>query len=99
MRLIDADKALEKISKMIDYCEKDTSVNGLTALFQVGDAIMDCKTVDARLVKHGKWTPCFEDWRRQIEGDKCSICGFEHYGTNIRNYNYCPNCGALMQEE
>ena len=32
MRLIDADKALEKISKMIDYCEKDTSVNGLTAL-------------------------------------------------------------------
>ena len=45
MRLIDADKALEKISKMIDYCEKDTSVNGLTALFQVGDAIMDLSLI------------------------------------------------------
>ena len=32
---------------MINYCEKDKQINGLTALFQVGDAIMDCKTIDA----------------------------------------------------
>ena len=50
-------------------------------------------------VKHGEWEQCFEDWRCQIEGDKCSVCGFEHYGTNIRNYNYCPNCGARMDGE
>ena len=33
---------LEKISKMVDYCEKDRSVNGLTVLSQVVDAIMNC---------------------------------------------------------
>ena len=33
---------LEKISKMIDYCEKDRSVNGLTVLSQVIDVITNC---------------------------------------------------------
>lgn len=44
-RMIDADALLEKLQRMIAYCEKDKQVNGLTALFQVGDAIMDCPTI------------------------------------------------------
>lgn len=54
---------------------------------------------DVAPVVHGQWISCFEDWRKQIEGDKCSVCGFEHYGANIRNYKYCPNCGARMDGE
>ena len=46
-RMIDANALMEKIDRMIDYCEKDSKVNGLTALFQVVDAILDCPTVDA----------------------------------------------------
>lgn len=46
-RLIDADVLIGKLSSMVDYCRKDSKVNGLAALFEVGDAIMDCKTVDA----------------------------------------------------
>lgn len=46
-RLIDANALIEKLSRMIDYCKEDSKVNGLTALFQIGDAIMDCPTVDA----------------------------------------------------
>ena len=45
VRPIDADVLLEKLQRMIDYCEKDNQANGLTALFQVGDAIMDCPTL------------------------------------------------------
>lgn len=99
MRLIDADKLLEKLKRMIDYCKKDKQINGLTVLFQVGDAIMDCKVIDATPVVHGKWEQCFEDWRKQMEGDKCSNCGFEHYGSSISHYHYCPNCGAKMDLE
>lgn len=51
---------------------------------------------DVATVRHGRWEQCFEDWRQQIEGDKCSVCGFEHYGASIKNYNYCPSCGAKM---
>ena len=49
-------------------------------------------------VVHGRWERCFEDWRQQIEGDKCSACGFEHYGCGIKYYHYCPNCGADMRD-
>lgn len=45
----------------------------------------------------GEWKPCFGDWRKQIEGDECSACGFQHYGTSIGHYNFCPNCGADMR--
>lgn len=54
---------------------------------------------DVAPVRHGRWEQCFEDWRKQIEGNKCSLCGFEHYGTSIRDYLYCPNCGAKMDGE
>lgn len=51
---------------------------------------------DAEPVQHGAWYQCFEDWRQQQEGNKCSVCGFEYYGTGIRFFHYCPNCGAKM---
>ena len=44
-RAIDADVLLKKLQRMIDYCKDDNQVNGLTVLFQVGDAIMDCATL------------------------------------------------------
>ena len=54
---------------------------------------------DVEPVRHGAWYPCFEDWRQQQEGNKCSVCGFEYYGTGIRSFHYCPNCGAKMDLE
>lgn len=45
-RYIDATTLMQKLSRMIDYCEKHPEVRGLTALFQVVDAIMDCPTID-----------------------------------------------------
>lgn len=43
-------------------------------------------TVDAVPVRHGKWID-----------DNCSICG-EYVYKGDRG-NYCPNCGARMDEE
>ena len=47
-RYIDAELLLQKLSRMIDYCEKnkDKKFNALNVLFQVGDAIIDCPTAD-----------------------------------------------------
>ena len=47
----------------------------------------------------GEWQVCFEDWRKQIAGDQCSKCGFQHYGTSINHYHFCPACGAPMTDE
>ena len=56
--------------------------------------IDNIEVVEYAEVKHGEWIECFEDWRRQIVGDECSVCGFQHYGTCLSDYNYCPHCGA-----
>ena len=61
--------------------------------------VLDAPTADMEPVRHGRWKRCFEDWRQQIEGDKCSLCGFEYYGTGISRFHYCPNCGAKMYLE
>ena len=54
---------------------------------------------DVEPVRHGAWCQCFEDWRQQQEGNKCSVCGFEYYGTGGRTFHYCPSCGAKMDLE
>lgn len=66
----------------------------------ITDRIIDSlPSADVEPVRHGRWLKCFEDWRQQIEGSKCSACGFEYYGTGISRFRYCPNCGAKMVSE
>lgn len=92
---IDAEYLMLKISRMIDYCEKGNKVNGLTALFQVGDAIMDCPTADVAEVKHGRWMEVDDG---VLIGDgkhiECSECGT--WAKDKQKSNYCSHCGAKM---
>ena len=84
-RLIDANALLEKLSRMIDYCQDNKLEDEMSALFQVGDAVMDCPTVDAVEVVHGRW---MRHWNNYI----CDACN--NYAW--LKHNYCPNCGAKM---
>lgn len=61
-------------------------------------AIDEAPAADVQEVRHGEWKECYEDWRKQIAGDECSVCGFQHFGASISHYHYCPNCGAKMDE-
>ena len=97
-RYIDADNLLEKLHRMIDYCEKDRKVNTVSALFQVGDAIMDYKTADVAPVRHGRWID-------KGEYAVCTECGVWS-GTQYDGVEpiplmtqFCPNCGAKMDRE
>lgn len=44
-------------------------------------------------VKHGHWylSPFDGNWT-------CSKCGDKPYHYDMKNMNYCPNCGAKMDE-
>ena len=72
-----------------EWC-RDCVINGVLKM------VRDAPAADVEPVRHGAWYQCFEDWRQQQEGNKCSVCGFEYYGTGIRTFHYCPNCGAKM---
>ena len=87
---------------MAEYIEREALMKELSESvepFNTGSVFRTIRkqpAADVAPVVHGRWKQCFEDWRQQIEGDKCSACGFEHYGTSINHYHYCPNCGAKM---
>ena len=55
--------------------------------------LMDAvSAADVAPVVHGRW----------VYGCQCSVCGDRHGPYNSRHrpyYNYCPNCGAKMDEE
>ena len=52
-------------------------------------------------MRHGKWewnesikTEDMDGWFIDEQGYVCSECGF----IGVDNFNYCPNCGAKMDE-
>ena len=87
---IEREALLLKISRMIDYCKKDNKVNGLTALFQVADAIMDCKSEDVAPVRHGRWEVGY------FHDRVCSCCLHPDNDLDDYAHKFCPHCGAIM---
>ena len=80
MRIIDADelKALRElyIQGKLQFVENEY------------DLIDKCPTIDAELVRHGRWIPT----RPYMHSAKCSICGKVWDLETPR----CPSCGAKM---
>jgi predicted Zn-ribbon and HTH transcriptional regulator len=91
---------IDRAALGIGLCNRDVFENkgyadGWNAAVKI---LKEAPAADVQAVKHGKWKLCYEDWRMQIAGDECSACGFQHYGTCISHYHYCPNCGAKMED-
>ena len=82
MRLIDADE--------IPWCSYDLEhYHPFTGVDK--EYVDDMPTVDAELVRYGKWIPQDETYTKFM----CSECKSKNY----KGYEkYCPNCGAKMGE-
>lgn len=94
---IDRDELIKHIKDLPTWWG-DSSVGCAFYLTRAIVSIENAPAADVQEVKHGEWKLCREDWREQIAGDECSVCGFQHYGTCISHYHYCPNCGAKMED-
>ena len=62
------------------------------------NALEETPTVDAEPVRHGHWINNFDDLFPMESTVECSICGEKEWMMTIINHNYCPNCGAKMDE-
>lgn len=102
---IEKEVLLQKLSRMIDYCKNDKKVNGLTALFQVGDAVMDSPAADVAPIKHGRCPVCSGKYVISQDSDNGYTCEVWEREMQIWNgdecvavfpIEYCPNCGAKM---
>lgn len=83
-------KGIECCGQCADYSYK---LHKCTRGFSQGVAsdsfYTDCDLPEAEPVKHGRWMYPFY----------CSECGFTPYYSSDLTYNYCPNCGARMEDD
>lgn len=120
MRIIDAEVLMSKISRMLDYCQDNKLENEMSTLFQCGDAVIDCPTIDPEELRpKGEWIedgytnrPCVcshcveEAYYKSVFEEKFDYDWDENLYSNgyeeLREYiksNYCPNCGAKMEDK
>lgn len=94
-RLIDADKLKQHYSWWGGLIGDDY-VSELVEQKKVFDTIVDVQpTVDAEPMRHGHWIFNPKDAIEiMFTLPKCSECGAE----SSDGGNYCPNCGAKMDE-
>lgn len=101
-RYIDADN-IQFITVPIAPLSKRDQVHYEKVVFKRG--IDNEPTVDVAPVRHGKWIPneIMVHNYYAITGFKCSVCG-EGSLTDCGHFitiktNFCPNCGARMDQE
>ena len=75
--------------RMADYC-------GDTVAWNIGAEIKNMPAADVAPVRHGRWVEK-EKYTFGIMYD-CSLCE-NRILDNGHPWNYCPNCGAKMDEK
>lgn len=63
---------------------------------EIFDMIEQAPKIDYAPVVHAHWEIIYPNELKQMQGNKCSSCGYEYYG-NL--HDYCSSCGAIMDEE
>ena len=103
MRLIDAEAFLKtEIDRcgsvpLVGICSKDNEY--------LGNRLSIAPTIEAKPVVHGRWELEYETYGKM----RCSVCkkealiekaiGDVGVITSYVDSNYCPNCGARMDEK
>lgn len=91
MRLIDKEQTYQTLSEYYHH-------TGTLQRMALREALDRVPVVDAVPVRHGKWLKAYGD--HEAFGIRpfyryCSCCN----EATVFPYNYCPNCGARMDEE
>ena len=81
---------------MAEYIKREDVIERLTGLFQLqastAKAIIESiPAADVVERKHGKWKTVMYHLY------ECSECGAAYQDVGY-GFNYCPNCGAMMEE-
>lgn len=93
MRLIDADAVVKRLEEWNTNDSMDKALYNFTLC-----RITEQPTIEPER-KTGKWHPRIYS---HIEMMVCSECNSEFSydaETGVRDYNYCPHCGARMEVE
>lgn len=95
MRLIDADALIEQFNEKCDMAtvlvDEKTAERFYTFCI-LADAVEDAPTIDTEPVRHGHWV------LHTYEGFPLYYCSMCDNPRPHKRDNYCPKCGAKMDE-
>lgn len=98
VRLIDANAFAEQYG---NYYAEEGPEEGFIGT--VGELIAEQPTIEADLVRHGRWIPIeydsYADGAPVWDKWECSECGHEHKGEEDTLTAFCLNCGARMDAD
>lgn len=98
MRLIDADRLMNVLS---EYDEKPGNLGlyeyGRQQMLEtIGYEVDNAPTVDAVLVRHGRWIPYNSKYGHD---EKVYLCDQCNNNVGFTKMNFCPNCGTDMRKD
>lgn len=81
----------------------DQNLDVLVSLSDVRKSLQMTPTADVQEVRHGRWRYKLLDNFKKVECT-CTHCGWsgvDNYDSyvDISDFEYCPNCGAKMDEQ
>lgn len=96
MRPIDADQLVKKTHNYYPSIDHYCCSRKVVELRD----IIEAPTIEAEPVKHGRWINRTKSVKGLLDYRfDCSTCGHIFWNAGIKNFNYCPNCGAKMDLE
>ena len=90
---IEFEATKQAIDRIRSVYHRARNFNAVSVIDNVFGEIKEIPAADVAPVVHGKW-----DASSDGITPVCSVCGHTHKCFN-RTPNYCPNCGAKMDEE
>ena len=99
-RLIDANPLVKGMKGRLKSYEKEYGYlsDFVSGYEEAIDDVVDTPTVEAKPVVHAHWIYHMDDLFPAESTQECSHCHIEVSAT-IEAENYCPSCGAQMDEE
>lgn len=98
MRLIDADTTKINLDELGETSDQRIDALKLLMVLCVEQTLSDAPTIDAKPVRHGYWKAS-HDYPFYYTCSECENCFIDEAWTYNGKWNYCPNCGAKMDEK
>ena len=92
--------AVKKFENYRRDCEEENDERAAQIFEDCISELMAIPAADVAEVRHGRWEDKTNISRAEVEQRvDCSVCGQIFWTTAVLSFNYCPNCGALMDKE
>ncbi len=98
----DTSKALEALDRIFNYCEEiDLHIPEKEQTgYSMNDDVAIIREALFENQKTGHWIRLIEDYPFcDFEFKGCSVCRTHYPKLAVKQFKYCPNCGAKMEGE